>query len=142
MVTHHLQFDGVSPGNQKIFYDLSQNYNIFNLLRAQEIVDKIDIGNASADFKYLLEQVKIALRTADINVADADILTLIKQALGNPNYMAVSSILARKYDLANQAVGGYAVPWLMELHNIYKALEFLNNLPGSSGKAIKIFNFQ
>ena len=138
MINYHLQFNQVSQQNRKIFSDLAQDYGVFSLIKAQQIADKIAIKEVNQDFNYLLNQVKIAIQTAGYNV-DQDALNLIKQALDDPNYMNVSNFLARKYDLSNQLIGSYAVPWLMELHNIYKALQYLKNLPGLSGKPIKIF---
>lgn len=107
----------------------------------REIINKIELDKFPDDYSNLLSQIKNKLSECKIS-ANQGILKTINEAMTTDDYKKIKNILSTRLDTSQPKIYGELIPKIVELNNIHRLFEHLNNLPGIDGKSVNIFNLK
>lgn len=138
MNKYTLDLSQISQANQEAFKIMQNSFNTLELDECENIANLLDVQSVISDYQVLLNQLKDQLAQLSIKMTPK-IVETINRAISQASFRRVPEVLSRAFNIDSEQTYEYITPKVMELCNIHYALDWFNNLPGTSGRAINIF---
>lgn len=135
--SYNLDLAQISPSNQPVFDLMVNAYDGLTLGETESVIDDIDLSSLENDAQILMSQIKNLIQEMGVPL-NQKIIDVLNRAVLESHYTKIRATIAQVFNIKDKRIYETITPRLMELNNLARVLQSLNQLPGTSGKAVNL----